>query len=98
MSNIFKVGEKVIVVRSKSYPELIGREVTILEPLRICRNEGRSWFAYTVDYGRDEYVFCPPPHYLRRKTDGDGPLAHDVAEKGSWDKVGWSPTKDLMRQ
>jgi hypothetical protein len=95
MSKAFKIGERAIVVKSLYFPEVIGREITVAGPLELHRNsEGDSWFGYSTDYERDGAKFCPRPHYLKKKTDLDGPMVHDFAKKGSWDKVGWVPSKD----
>ena len=94
MSKTFKVGEKAIVLNSNHFKEVIGRTVTITEPLQLLNNaDGGSWFGYPTDYESNGIRFCPRPHHLKKTNDDLGPAANDFAVLGSWDKVGWSPTK-----
>lgn len=79
--------------------EPAGGEVKVIEPLQLIHgDDGKSWFGYPTDYKRDGKRFCPVPHFLKKKADSAGPLAHDFATKGSWDQVGWSPEKTIKRE
>lgn len=89
MSKAFNVGERVIITKG----EFKGREVTIMEPLQLCKDpDGDTWFGYPTDFWKDGLQISPRPHYLRRKSD-DGPSASDSTDIGSWDNVGWTPHK-----
>lgn len=99
MSKTFKVGEKAIVLNSRHFKEVIGRIVTITEPLQLLRNtKGDSWFGYPTNYERDGSRFCPRPHHLKKISDDHGPVVEDFAALSTWDKVGWAPTKQLERE
>ncbi|CAL63136.1 Hypothetical protein HEAR3027 [Herminiimonas arsenicoxydans] len=94
MSKAFKVGEKAIVLRSNHFPEIIGKIITITEPIQLIRNlDGETWFGYRTDFEKGGMRFCPAPHFLKKLDDDRGPAAKDFAVLGSWDKVGWSPAK-----
>jgi hypothetical protein len=97
MSQQFRVGERVIVVFSTNFPEIVGHEVTITEPFQLLHNEDRSWFGYPTDYQPNGVRFCPAPHAIRKKTDADDKHSKNEVVLSSWDKVGWSPTKEATR-
>jgi hypothetical protein len=85
----FRVGERAIIISSD-------QEVTIVEPLQLCRNpKGRTWFGYPTDLYEGGLQISPLPHQLRKKTKDADPSVSTEAQVGSWDKVGWSPHKQL---
>ena len=73
MTDKFKVGDVVILVKVKCYPELLGKELTITEPRQLIRDcYGNKWLGYGVDLYYDGDYRFPEEYQLKLKTfDGE---------------------------
>jgi len=88
----FRIGQKVRIINSTSFPQVIGEVVVITAAAQWFHNKRCSWYGYEVDLpkvwhpteGR-YFDFRPKEKYLEPVYDGD--------EKGSWDALAgiWSP-------
>lgn len=91
MSKTFSVGERAIIISRD-------QEVTIKEPLQLCHGpNGKSWFGYPTDLFEGGLQIAPAPHHLRKKTKDDEPSVSTETKIGSWDKVGWTPFKQIEK-
>lgn len=87
MSKHFKVGEIVIIKRSRHHPEQVGQEAEIVRaygPIRSAQS-GESYMGYAIiapdgkHYGaRPEYLHKRPPKYRRPQS-------------GSWGECPFKP-------
>lgn len=65
----FKVGDVCVVIGTKNYPELLGRELTIVDSIQPIYDE--NWnctrMGYVSDLVHKGVVICPSEEYLRLK-------------------------------
>ena len=66
----FKVGDVCIIIKTRNFPELLGAEVTITEPMQIVNSHFNKAIYYN-GYGTDLYhkgvQVCPREENLKLK-------------------------------
>lgn len=68
----YPVGTICVIVQTDNYPELIGTEVTITEPLsRRESKTGRVWLGYGTDLEHKGFKICPQHSYVKPKRPKD---------------------------
>jgi hypothetical protein len=87
----FEIGEVVVIVKADTFPEMIGVECTITEPLRlrVSKSDGKQYFGYATDVRCPNGArCCPSPDKIRRKS-----LPPEDRQLVRWSECPWQPTK-----
>lgn len=95
MADKYHIGQKVRVIKTDTFPELVGRVFTITGPRKMVtsRKTGKSWLGYSIDQEpitdyRGTWEICPVEEYLEPVYEGD--------TKSTWSECAWQP-KSLVK-
>jgi hypothetical protein len=86
----FYVGQRVRIVRVKSYPEVLGREAVITGFVSDAWDGEREYAGWQLDFKVQKIKSVAPALYVARPSDIE-PILYDGNQLVSWSECLWQP-------
>jgi hypothetical protein len=90
----FYVGQRVRIVRTVNYPEVLGREAVITGLYKDAWDGRKLYDGYSLDFQVQGIPYLPPVNYVARQEDIE-PMIDPGREVISWEDMAdlWTPEK-----